>query len=496
VLEILPDVDVLKMISKNYIIDFDDSSLYDKSYYFQGTNPRLLKRFMDYLISIESEIDSVFLCMYLYNNHILNDFLMGLSSRGIDVKVFSIPLEGYDTRNPMTLVDFDNPLGIMNKKYTKYSAAKEVYDRIMTSNLPNFELYICPHMYIRSANVRPFSRGDMPYSLHAKTFLIKLKNGEGSIGLTSSNFAVRDAVKDELLLIIENENIMLESAQDFFGHLILNSIQINRFKDDTNWLNYNVKTSKTNSRFQNNFYVGPFYLDSQKIVNEKIKSIISFAKERVYVCAQHISAYQYQYSDYDDGDLKTVHENGFLYNVIEQGRKGVSINCLSQTFVDPSGDSRGCRRPENIGAFQNFIEEYGKVNSANYYVNKSVHCKFIVADDIAIISTCNFTPTQFIYISNVNISKFKNIPDTKYQGTHSEVGQFIFINDKGICNNLVNLFNSICQKKDTFNYKINKNTKSLVCPKCGGTLRKRNGKFGDFLGCSNYPDCKYSRNIF
>jgi hypothetical protein len=32
------------------------------------------------------------------------------------------------------------------------------------------------------------------------------------------------------------------------------------------------------------------------------------------------------------------------------------------------------------------------------------------------------------------------------------------------------------------------------CPTCGGVLRSRNGKFGVFLGCSNYPQCKYTRN--
>lgn len=26
------------------------------------------------------------------------------------------------------------------------------------------------------------------------------------------------------------------------------------------------------------------------------------------------------------------------------------------------------------------------------------------------------------------------------------------------------------------------------CPKCGGELLKRKGKFGDFKGCSNYPN--------
>ncbi len=30
------------------------------------------------------------------------------------------------------------------------------------------------------------------------------------------------------------------------------------------------------------------------------------------------------------------------------------------------------------------------------------------------------------------------------------------------------------------------------CPLCGGQLVLRNGKYGQFWGCSNYPDCKYT----
>lgn len=29
------------------------------------------------------------------------------------------------------------------------------------------------------------------------------------------------------------------------------------------------------------------------------------------------------------------------------------------------------------------------------------------------------------------------------------------------------------------------------CPKCGGELVTRNGKYGEFMGCSNYPKCGY-----
>lgn len=30
-----------------------------------------------------------------------------------------------------------------------------------------------------------------------------------------------------------------------------------------------------------------------------------------------------------------------------------------------------------------------------------------------------------------------------------------------------------------------------VCPKCGSLLIKKEGKYGEFFGCSNYPQCKY-----
>ena len=33
------------------------------------------------------------------------------------------------------------------------------------------------------------------------------------------------------------------------------------------------------------------------------------------------------------------------------------------------------------------------------------------------------------------------------------------------------------------------------CPVCGGWLETRMGRFGRFLGCSNYPECDYTRNL-
>lgn len=34
-----------------------------------------------------------------------------------------------------------------------------------------------------------------------------------------------------------------------------------------------------------------------------------------------------------------------------------------------------------------------------------------------------------------------------------------------------------------------------TCPECGGRLRERSGQYGRFMGCSNFPECRYNRKI-
>jgi len=34
-----------------------------------------------------------------------------------------------------------------------------------------------------------------------------------------------------------------------------------------------------------------------------------------------------------------------------------------------------------------------------------------------------------------------------------------------------------------------------ICPKCGNPMKKRNGKFGEFYGCSGYPACRHTEKI-
>lgn len=34
-----------------------------------------------------------------------------------------------------------------------------------------------------------------------------------------------------------------------------------------------------------------------------------------------------------------------------------------------------------------------------------------------------------------------------------------------------------------------------LCPECGRVMKKRNGKFGEFLGCSGYPNCRHTEKL-
>lgn len=63
----------------------------------------------------------------------------------------------------------------------------------------------------------------------------------------------------------------------------------------------------------------------------------------------------------------------------------------------------------------------------------------------------------------VDIIKTNNIKDCKRRKQHI----------KNIKNNII------------------KNDLIDCCPKCGGTLVERESKYGKFIGCSNYPRCKY-----
>ena len=43
--------------------------------------------------------------------------------------------------------------------------------------------------------------------------------------------------------------------------------------------------------------------------------------------------------------------------------------------------------------------------------------------------------------------------------------------------------------------KLQEHMTMVLCPKCGGEMVRRNGMFGEFYGCINFPRCRFTKNI-
>lgn len=64
-----------------------------------------------------------------------------------------------------------------------------------------------------------------------------------------------------------------------------------------------------------------------------------------------------------------------------------------------------------------------------------------------------------------------------------------------ICDAKINSGLAKKQHMEQIRNQIKSNKASIekeICPKCGGQLVQRKGKYGVFTGCSNYPKCKYT----
>ena len=54
---------------------------------------------------------------------------------------------------------------------------------------------------------------------------------------------------------------------------------------------------------------------------------------------------------------------------------------------------------------------------------------------------------------------------------------------------------AVKQKAEEQTAKLRDKYDPNVCPECGGRLRERSGPYGRFMGCCNYPTCRYNRKL-
>lgn len=119
------------------------------------------------------------------------------------------------------------------------------------------------------------------------------------------------------------------------------------------------------------------------------------------------------------------------------------------------------------------------------------HLKNILENKYNINSLIVFTQNNAdkININNViNLYDLKNYLNNFNDGSNYTEDEMNYIYNKLISNNK-NISNSEHIKNiDNTKQKI----KNDICPRCGKKLILRKGKYGEFYGCSNYPNCKFT----
>ncbi len=418
-------------------------------FYSSGCSPKLIKALLQYLTTHASTLSEIHVCLYLFNNSLLHGQFILLAQKGIQVNVYTIPIEGYDDTNAKDVIDVETRDVITNG--TKRALAKEIFSGHYSKQYAGYNLYFFPHLYIRSSNVKKFSRGNMPYSLHAKSFLFKHDNGRYDMAITSSNFTVRDLVKEENLLFIYNEPTYQQAAIDFFTALQKTAIHISEFDFTAAPCDF-VVTPVQQPLQANGGFMAPFYYNASLQVEDYLTALITAAKKRVIIVGQHVCPVNYQINvQYHTGFTTAINKrNGLASLLLQKATEGLAITILSQTFTDGSHDETNTfRRPANTGSFIHFFKQVQGVPNIQYQVNENCHSKYIIVDDAVFVSTFNYTPTQFIYLDNVAINNFVHNPGKSYKGIYAEVGQFVVIKDKEVVDKYLANYMDIKNNKET-----------------------------------------------
>ena len=90
----------------------------------------------------------------------------------------------------------------------------------------------------------------------------------------------------------------------------------------------------------------------------------------------------------------------------------------------------------------------------------------------------------------INLEDLSNYLSTYYDGTNYTIEEM-----DSIFNDILEVSSKVSRREHIKSIKQTQNgIKNGICPRCGGTLVERTGKYGNFFGCSNYPKCTFIKN--
>ena len=161
-----------------------------------------------------------------------------------------------------------------------------------------------------------------------------------------------------------------------------------------------------------------------------------------------------------------------------------------------SGSFKSDKWTQNIWGNKYSMPNPIRQNKAHIYALKSILPNYTQSNCISIVAFSSSASlyitsdeeTEVIYIREIlsTVKSYKNIVFSSEQV--EEICNAIYwanTTDKDIRKSHKNI---VQQKVNNRNTKI----EAGICPNCGGELVNRHGKYGSFIGCSRYPQCKFT----
>ncbi len=129
----------------------------------------------------------------------------------------------------------------------------------------------------------------------------------------------------------------------------------------------------------------------------------------------------------------------------------------------------------HIQALKQALDEYDSINYVSI-ITFTTQADLKVKTKTEVVYTINLSKT-------INEYNKKTISNSDKEKIYKKLLSLNIDNKEKRKAHVKTIHNDIAEK--------NKKIDSDICPRCGGTLVTRNGKYGQFKGCSNFPKCKF-----
>lgn len=172
-------------------------------------------------------------------------------------------------------------------------------------------------------------------------------------------------------------------------------------------------------------------------------------------------------------------ENRVYNNLIHKKEDFLITLELEVYYRSNGGNVNDCRRGKFT--FNNLVDVYNEWKNGNKFEETKKQERKIMNDDIRynVLKRDNYA-CQICGVTAKDGAKLH----VDHIVPVSKGGKTVMSNLQTLCDRC-NL-----GKSNKIDEKLNND---IICPRCGGNLLHRNGKYGKFIGCSNYPKCRYKR---